>query len=230
MNITTQTILFASVFLAIIIVEIFKKTKKNNLSLLITFSGAYLLGTITQHLLPELFLHSKSHSIGVFILLGFIFQILLEYFSEGIEHGHYHKKKSIPLTILISLCIHAFIEGIPLSGHLEHHSHNNLLTAIVMHKLPVSIVLLTIFLENGFSKTKAYFYLFIFALMAPLGLITSHFFNGILEFQNQIMAIVIGILLHISTTIIFESSNSHKFTRPKIITIILGLIVSILSI
>ena len=87
----------------------------------------------------------------------------------------------------------------------------------------------TIFLENGTSKKKAYFYLLIFAAMAPLGLFTSQVFEGIIVYNNEIMAIVIGILLHISTTIIFESSNNHKFTKSKIIAICLGIIVGLFS-
>jgi zinc transporter ZupT len=225
----TQILLFSSVFLAIFVVEIFQKTKKNNIKLLLTFSGAFLLANITNHLIPEIFKYANNNNIGVFILLGFLFQILLEFFSEGIEHGHFHQKKAIPISILISLSIHAFIEGIPLSGHLAEHTHNGLLAAIIMHKLPVSIVLLTIFLENGTSKKKAYFYLLIFAAMAPLGLFTSQVFEGIIAYNNEIMAIVIGILLHISTTIIFESSNNHKFTKPKIIAICLGIIVGLFS-
>ena len=226
----TQILLFSSVFLSIFIVEFFQKTKKNNIKLLLTFSGAFLLANITNHLIPEIFKHAtNNNNIGVFILLGFLFQILLEYFSEGIEHGHFHQKKAIPISILISLSIHAFIEGIPLSGHLAEHTHNGLLAAIIMHKLPVSIVLLTIFLENGTSKKKAYFYLLIFAAMAPLGLFTSQVFEGIIVYNNEIMAIVIGILLHISTTIIFESSNNHKFTKSKIIAICLGIIVGLFS-
>ena len=226
----TQILLFSSVFLAIFVVEIFQKTKKNNIKLLLTFSGAFLLANITNHLIPEIFKNAtNNNNIGVFILLGFLFQILLEYFSEGIEHGHFHQKKAIPISILISLSIHAFIEGIPLSGHLAEHTHNGLLAAIIMHKLPVSIVLLTIFLENGTSKKKAYFYLLIFAAMAPLGLFTSQVFEGIIAYNNEIMAIVIGILLHISTTIIFESSNNHKFTKSKIIAICLGIIVGLFS-
>ena len=147
MNITTIILLFTSVILAAIIVELFKVEKTKNINLLLTFSGAYLLSITTQHLLPEVFQSGNSHSTGLFILGGFLFQIILEYFSKGIEHGHYHHNSTIPISVLISLSIHAFVEGIPLSGHLHDHAHNGLLTGIIMHKLPVSIVLLTIFLQ-----------------------------------------------------------------------------------
>ena len=231
MNITTIILLFTSVILAVIIVEVFKTDKTKNINLLLTFSGAYLLAVTTQHLIPEVFSSKQDNSIGIFILIGFLFQIILEYFSKGIEHGHYHKNSSIPISVLVSLSIHAFIEGIPLSGeHLDTHAHNGLLTGIIMHKLPVSIVLLTIFLKNGTSKIKAYFFLLIFASMSPLGVLASNIIKDINIYHDEIMAIVIGILLHISTTIIFESSNGHQFSRSKILCIILGVVIAIISI
>ena len=36
------------------------------------------------------------------------------------------------------------------------------------------------------------------------------------------MAIVIGIFMHISTTILFESGDAHKIHRGKLIAIIIG--------
>ena len=44
------------------------------------------------------------------------------------------------------------------------------------------------------------------------------------------MAIVIGIFLHISTTILFESSEGHKFSSQKILAIIVGSVIAIFSI
>ncbi|MBT6965833.1 MAG: hypothetical protein HOA01_06380, partial [Flavobacteriales bacterium] len=159
MNLITLGLLFASVIAGAIIVEIFKPEKSRNIQLLLTFSGAYLLAVSVLHLLPEIFHHSATTNIGLFILGGFLIQILLEYFSQGIEHGHFHKSNAIPFSVLISLCLHALLEGVPLGGHLHHHAHNSLLTGIVLHKMPVAIVLMTIFLQSNISKTRAYFYL-----------------------------------------------------------------------
>jgi hypothetical protein len=39
-------------------------------------------------------------------------------------------------------------------------------------------------------------------------------------------AIVIGILFHISSTIIFESNEGHKFNLAKISVIILGIVLA----
>ena len=230
MNLITLVLLFASVIAGAIIVEIFKPEKSRNIQLLLTFSGAYLLAVSVLHLLPEIFHYNDTQNIGLFILGGFLIQILLEYFSQGIEHGHFHKSNVIPFSVLISLCLHALLEGVPLGGHLHHHAHNALLTGIVLHKMPVAIVLMTLFLQSNISKTRAYFYLLLFALMAPLGVFAGSLFTTLANYHNEVMAIVIGIFLHISTTILFESSEGHKFSSQKILAIIVGSVIAIFSI
>ena len=229
MNALTIILLFSSVIAGAIIVEIFNIRKSKNIQLLLTFSGAYLLAVSLIHLLPELFENNTSNHIGLYILGGFLLQILLEYFSQGIEHGHFHKSNVIPFSVLISLCLHALLEGVPLGGHLHRHAHNVLLTGIVLHKMPVAIVLMTFFLHSNMSKQKAYFYLLLFALMAPLGVFAGSFFTTLANYNNEIIAIVIGIFLHISTTILFESSDGHKFSTQKILAIIVGAIIVMLS-
>ena len=82
MNVTTLSLLFASVIAGAIVVEIFKPEKGRNIQLLLTFSGAYLLAVSVLHLLPELFHHNTSEHIGLYILGGFLIQIVLEYFQE----------------------------------------------------------------------------------------------------------------------------------------------------
>ena len=133
MNIITLILLFVSVIIGAMIVEIFTPKRSKNIHLLLTFSGAYLLAISLLHLLPELFKYNTTENIGLYILGGFLIQILLEYFSQGIEHGHFHKSNVIPLSVLISLCLHALLEGVPLGGELEKHTHNTLLYGIVLH-------------------------------------------------------------------------------------------------
>jgi hypothetical protein len=42
------------------------------------------------------------------------------------------------------------------------------------------------------------------------------------HFFNIILAMVVGIFLHISTTILFESDENHGFNLKKFVVIILG--------
>ena len=78
--------LFLSVITGGIIVSYFKATNKSHfIKLALSFSGGFLLAIIFQHLLPDLY-NDETQKIGVFILAGFLIQLVLEYFSGGIEH------------------------------------------------------------------------------------------------------------------------------------------------
>ena len=58
--------------------------------------------------------------------------------------------------------------------------------------------------------------------MTPLGTLISNTTDALADYSQIINAIVIGIFFHISTTILFESSDGHKFNLSKFIAIILG--------
>ena len=229
MNFITIVLLLSSVIAGALIVKIFKIRNTKSIRLLLTFSGAYLIAVCFLHLIPELFHHNPSNNIGLFILAGFLIQILLEFFSQGIEHGHFHKNKIIPFSVLLSLCLHAFLEGIPLGGHLHQHTHNSLLYGIVLHKIPVAIVLMTFFQQSKMKESRAIILILIFALMAPLGVYAAKYFSALSFFQDEIMAIVIGMFIHISTTILFETNEGHGFSLSKIIAIIIAGFLTLIS-
>lgn len=58
--------------------------------------------------------------------------------------------------------------------------------------------------------------------MTPLGTLISNTSNLTETFAHGINAVVIGMFFHISTTILFESSDGHKFNLSKFVAIILG--------
>jgi zinc transporter ZupT len=102
-----------------------------------------------------------------------------------------------------------------------------------MHNIPIAIALMTMLLQSNITKSKAIGLLVIFALITPLGAFTSYAIgeNMIGNFSiyfDRIMAVVVGIFLHISTTILFESSENHRFNFLKFVIIIIGASVAIL--
>lgn len=211
-----------SVLIGYAIALIIKPKKKKNLKLLLAFSGSFLLSLTVMDLLPSVY-ESHNHSIGIFIMVGILFQIILEFFSKGAEHGHVHgheKINSMPWLLFISLCIHAFLEGFPV-GH-----HHDLAFGIAIHHLPIAIILTTFFLNAELNKTALFIFMVSFALMTPLGTFVSDSVPGITQYFTEITAVVIGILFHISSTIIFESSEGHKFNIAKISMIILGILLA----
>ena len=228
----TYALLIFSVFAAALTVLWVKPSDPNKLKLLIAFSGAYLLSITALHLLPEVFTgDDRGAYFGSFVLVGFFIQVMLEYLSGGIEHGHTHTHRSagLPVGLMIGLCLHAFLEGMPLGGGDAGDSHTHglepLLLGIVLHKYPVAMVFLAMLLNSGLAKAKAFGLLAVFAAMAPLGTLLSGV-EMVGQYNRESLAIVIGIFLHVSTTILFESSEGHRFNAYKMIAIAAGLALS----
>lgn len=196
-----------------------KRSQLTSIKLLLAFSGAYLLSLTVFEFFPEIYTHDNKQ-VGLFIMIGILLQILLEFLSKGAEHGHIHHHedhKSFPFVLFISLSIHSLLEGFPL------HDHDTLLYGVVIHKIPIAIILSTFLLKANFSKVRITLFLILFALMTPLGSLLQAkvaYFSTIAVYIN---ALVIGIFLHVSTTILFETGNNHKFNATKLVAIILGI-------
>jgi hypothetical protein len=94
---------------------------------------------------------------------------------------------------------------------------------IAIHHLPIAIILTTFFLNAELNKTSLFFFMLTFAVMTPLGTVVSDSLPILNTYYTEITAVVIGILFHISSTIIFESSEGHTFNIAKISVIILGI-------
>ncbi|MFC7523404.1 ZIP family metal transporter [Parapedobacter sp. GCM10030251] len=232
------SILFISAFASGISVFFVKRDNANALKLILSFSGSYLFAITVLHLIPHVY-HTHdgaSETIGLFVLLGFLFQLVLEQFSHGIEHGHihhgHHSGNVFPFGIMVSLCLHALLEGMPLAAH-----HQTQLTfGIALHHVPAAFALGSLLLHTSLSKRYIILLLAVFAFMTPLGyLLSSAISKGeighIEQYFDRIMAVVIGIFLHISTTILFESGSAdhHKFNKKKMVAVGLGVAVSLLN-
>ncbi len=190
--------------------------------MLLAFSGAYLLAVTVLELLPDVYREPDS-GIGVFIMLGLLFQIILEFLSKGVEHGHLHfhgNSTTFPVLLLISLSVHSLLEGFPLE------KDNHLLHGVVVHKIPVAAILSVFLVQSKLSKSKVILFLGFFALMTPLGSWLKDNVDILSIYAPYINAVVIGIFLHVSTTILFESSKNHSFNASKLAVIILGILLA----
>jgi len=216
----------AAVFIGAVIVFIFRPSNQKNLKLLLAFSGAFLLAITIFHLLPEVFENNiATKQVSVWIMIGILLQKILEYFSKGAEHGHIHLNegaKKIPTLLFLSLGIHAVLEGFPI-----HHAEG-ILIGIIVHKIPIAMILTTFLLRTKIKREMIFLALIIFALMTPFGTFISEYFEGVQKFYREITALVIGIFLHVSTTILFESNEGHKFNITKLFVILLATMIAYL--
>lgn len=226
-------VLFLCAFLGGLAIFMVKSDKSQLLKLILSFSGSYLFAITVMHLIPDAYSGTDAHEIGIFILIGFLLQVFLEQFSEGIEHGHIHHHShthSYPYGIMISLCLHAFLEGMPLAKD----QHNELIFGIALHHIPAAFALASILMQNHLTKSRIIINISLFAIMAPLGYyvslgLSNGSIGGIETYFNKIMGIVIGIFLHISTTILFESSADHKINKRKMVAVLIGIAVALIG-
>ena len=234
----------------------FGKRGIQNLDLVLSFGGAFVIGMCFLHLLPEAF--SQSSVAGEFVLVGFLLQGGLEFFSQGIEHGHLHAHEHdehcqrpfqwgrLPFAALFSLALHAALESMPILHHDYHEGHVHgplhmdaidwgLITGLVLHKVPVAIVLMAMMIERHVPKLWAWGILVIFGLSPLVGMASfeSIVESSDLDQSSQMLgvaqALVVGILLHIGTTIIFEAGDGHAFNRRKFAAILMGTCISLLA-
>lgn len=212
-----------------------------NLRLLLAFSAAYLFALSIIHLLPEAFEFGHGKKIGLFIVLGFCVQLVIDTFSTGIEHGHVHLhssecKNHLPAGIVLGLFLHSFLEGLPVYKLSPDHSSNinyQLIFGLALHNIPISLAFAGLLKEHEKRNTQRWMYLLAFSLMSPLGYAFSYLmqhygFRNYEVFGHLAFALVIGIFLHISTAILFESSEHHKYNLSKVLFMAGGILLAYL--
>lgn len=210
-----------------------KKYNTNFYQIFLTFSGSFLFAITMVHLIPDFFASTDGHEAGIYVLIGFIFQQILEFFSSGAEHGHLHHHdedhahdRFFALPFIVALVIHAFMEGIMLGREDMHEGgHTVPLIGIVLHKMPAAFALMTIVLCHYVKNIWPFIYLLIFALATPAGIImTNIWLDGGTQpgWWEVVYGIVIGNFLHISTTIVFEGSSDHQFHARRLVTVLAG--------
>jgi zinc transporter ZupT len=242
-------VLFFTPLISGLLVYLVPKGKNANYKLLLVFAGSYLFAITVIHILPELYRQNLGiELIGLFVLAGFFLQQLLEYFTSGVEHGHIHSPASheghhrhshqhqsiSSLVLLTALCIHAFLEGGMLAQPATMgpvYDVNAILLGIALHRAPAAFALMTVLAFQLHSRTKALPHLIGFSLAAPIGLLLSSYLAEIEILSATALiylyALVCGNFLHISTTIVFESSPEHRFNARKLAVAIFGSLVAV---
>ena len=240
-----ENILLIGCILIVGIIALTLRSKVNKLSRVwLCFSGAFLVSITFLHLFPIIFQGSQAN-IGIWIIVGFFGQLILEQFSSGIEHGHLHLHNhkgnfTLAFQIMLGLCVHSFVEGLSLGG-FEHVNHvhensylpglNPLLVGIILHHAPAAFALVLILSSSGFSKAVILSCLVIFGIMPSIGALVETQISINADTVYKVLAFVAGSFLHVSTTILFETDGAnHHLPYKNIIASLIGVGLSLLTI
>ena len=202
---------------------------------LLAFSGAYLFTLTITHLLPEAWqlVPGQGPRVGYWVLGGFFGQVLLEVFSQGIEHGHVHPAGGhagrVPLLLLAALVVHSFLEGsilVPSAAGAVGPPYYAIVGGVALHHIPAAFALATLLRQRPGPARPVWPYLLLFALSAPAGILSSNYL--VLHERlgagayAALLGLVAGNFLHVSTTILFETSPEHRLNWAKLGATLVG--------
>ena len=212
---------------------------------LLAFSGAYLFTLTVTHILPEALLLLPEHPlrVGYWVLAGFFGQLLLEVLSQGIEHGHVHYEPGhspdapgqVPFLLLGALVVHSFLEGsvlvhTPAAGDISRNFYA-IVVGVALHHMPAAFALATLLRLRLGSFRRVWPGLLVFALASPVGIIISNYamLSQLLSsgWYAALLGLVAGNFLHVSTTILFETSPEHRLNWPKLAATLAGLLLAL---
>ena len=220
-------LLILSVLAGVFLGKYFGEKQKFAKNLLVLSAG-FLITICLNDVFPEVYA-SNNHNIGIFVIIGVLLQMLLENLTKGFEHGHFHhhqdEKNILPIALMAGMFIHAFLEGIPLAN--EKNIDNPYLMGILFHNLPISFVLGAFLFHKNKLSSSSWFVIAIFAISSPLGMLLGNYFNP--DYKVYFLALVGGIFLHISSVIIFESNKNHNIDWWKILMVICGVAIALVS-
>lgn len=228
-------ILLAGPLSGIILQKQFEKHSKQFLAHTILFSGSFLMGISLFGLLPELY--DTIIQAGVWIGVGFFFQILLEKVTGGIDHGHIHSNNLPKSTMVLfaGLMMHALFEGYSagLSYNMKEGVISGMVAGISIHEIPAAFSLAVLLRTKMNGKLVLTLLLLLYACATPIGFAGGAFIKSeelISEnLSNILTAIIAGTFLHISMTIVFENSLRKKEGLKKWVSILLGLTISYIA-
>lgn len=122
-----------------------------------------------------------SKTIGLSLVLGFVFMMLVDQISSRSNHKVDSKDAKRSATATIGLVVHAAADGVAL-GAAAKTSHQDVemivFLAIMLHKAPAAFGLVSFLLHEGVDRHRIRKHLGIFSLSAPLLTLITYFGIG----------------------------------------------------
>ncbi len=173
--------------------------------LFLSFGAGVLLSAAFLHMIPAS-IPALGPSTGVFLFAGYFLMTLIERFTMahpcGEEACPSHR---IGVVALFGLSIHSVISGmalgVGLSGPVDLHTSIALLAAILVHKVPETLALMSLLAVSGWTGGRGIGALLIFAAMGPGGILAGSLIQGGGErFMSGALAVSAGTFLYIASS------------------------------
>jgi len=181
-------------------IPLFMALSEEKLQLVSVLGAGLLLGTALSVIIPEGMQtlnmayqqndhhheegeeHAENpvpHLIGVSLVLGFIFMLVIDQVASSRSRGDVEgggKKGNVSWTATLGLVVHAAADGVALGAAATTNQTDVemiVFLAIMLHKAPASFGLVTYLLHEGLERGRVRKHLLIFSLAAPCAAIVT---------------------------------------------------------
>ncbi len=211
------------------LIPLYFRRDPRTIHLFISFGAGVLLAAAFLHMIPDAAEYIGPH-LGVPILLGFLTLYLLEKFIMThpcpSEHCDYHR---VGLSAFIGLSLHSLITGLALgAGILVPKLGFVVFLAVILHKLPASLSLSSLFIKEHYSNRRLFAYLTAFSLMVPIGAVSTFIFfkNTSHTELGYLIAFSAGTFLHVAADDLLPEVHQHSTERVRrLIAFLAGLVI-----
>jgi zinc and cadmium transporter len=171
----------------------------------LSFGAGVLLSAAFLHMIPSS-IPALGPSTGFFLLCGYLLMTVIERFTMahpcGEEACPSHR---IGIVALFGLSVHSVIAGmalgVGLAGPVEISTSLALLAAILVHKVPETLALMSLLAVSGWRGKRGLGMLLVFACMGPIGILLGSLIQTKSEsFLSAALAVSAGTFLYIASS------------------------------
>lgn len=169
------------------------------------FGAGVLLSAAFLHMLPAA-IPALGPATGAFTLGGFLLLTIIERFTMAHPcHEEGCPNHRIGIVALFGLSVHSVIAGtalgVGLAGAADASTSMALLSAILVHKVPETLALMSLLAISGWTGWPAFLMLLVFASMGPAGILLGSLMEGKSQtFLSGAIAISAGTFLYIAAS------------------------------
>ena len=185
-------------------------------------------------------------AVGIALLAGFIFMMVLEAFGFGhdiheehhdhsVAHGHdhvNHPSKSV-MPVIVGLTVHAFIDGMVIGAAMAEQSAAltfTMVLVIMMHKFPAAFSISAFSLHERQNRSRSKIDLLIFAAATPIAILI--FWNVFMDVNSMIRGLAVlfsaGTFLYIATVDVLPAMHVGARARRVAALVMVGVLVILL--
>lgn len=200
------------------------KVNHNKLCTLISISAGALFSAALFVIVPETSKHLQYYEILLFVLFGYLFfsgiSKFVAHLCPACSASHFddkttHRFSETAIVMMSVLSLHSFMDGVAISsGEFVEAFHHSIFAAVMTHKFPEGLALVSLLLSSGQGKRRIFITVLLIESTTILGgFLGEYLFAEIIDVKifSMLQASIAGGFLFLASHAVFgEVFMNHK--------------------